>query len=270
MKKTILTTVSVIALMGALPALAETAKPQSEIKAEASSTGNIADDAKVAIKEIKKDTAEAYETIKAMLIGKETTDKNVPIVIDPGKTANGMIGQQVHDDKQKSVAKVTDIILENDGTPTMVIVTSNAVMGTGKMVALDFTAVTNAEKNDNILMPLTKDMIDSADSFSYRNNTTGDGARVIPNNGYSVAELLDGHLVNQKEEVIADIDNISFKGGAAYQLIVGFDKTFGMGGEKAVISYSDAAIIRDGETLNFQLNTEKTAQFEAYKKSLTN
>jgi hypothetical protein len=60
MKKIILTTVSVIALMGALPALAETAKTQAQTNAEASTTGNIIEDAKVAVQDIKKDASKAY------------------------------------------------------------------------------------------------------------------------------------------------------------------------------------------------------------------
>lgn len=270
MKKTILTTVSVIALMGAMPALAETAKTQTEINAEASTTGNIVDDAKAAVKDMKSDTAEAYEEIKATLLGKESTDKNTPVVIDSRKTANGMIGHSVYDDKHESVAKVTDIILDRDGKAVMLIVTSNAVMGTGKMAAFDYSAVTRVEGDGDVIMPLTKDMIDKAASFSYRDNKTGGKAHVIPNNGYSVTKILDGKLVNQKKKPVADIDNISFQNGAANQLIVGFDKTFGMGGEKAVLSYSDTAIIRDGETLDFQLSANKAAQFEAYKKSLAN
>lgn len=269
MKKKILATVSVIALMGALPALAETAKTQTEINAEASTTGNIVDDAKVAIEDIKSDAAEAYDEIKATLIGKEKTDKNVAFIIESRKTANGIIGHSVYNEKHESVAKVTDIIVDKDGKAMMVVVADGAFIGVGKKAAFDYSVITRVEKDGDVIMPLTEEIIDNAASFSYDKADGGEKVRVIPNNGYSVAKLLNGNLLNQKNEPVADIENISFKDGKANRIIFGFDKTLGLGGEKAALSYSDAVVIRDGEKLNFRLSTEKTAQFEAYKKTVT-
>lgn len=270
MKNTILTTVSVIALMGAMPALAETAKTQTEINAEASTTGNIVDDAKAAVKEMKSDTAEAYEEIKATLLGKESADQNTPVVIDSRKTANGIIGHPVYNGKDESVATVTDIILDKDGKASMIVV-SDGMFGMGKKAAFDYSAVTRVEKDGDVIMPLSEEMIDNAASFSYHNADKGDDKmRVIPDNGYSVSRLLRGRLLDQNKESVADIENISFKNGMADQLIIGFDKTLGFGGERAVLSYKDATIIRHGNALDFQLSANKTTQFEAYKKSLAN
>lgn len=268
MKNKLLITASILAILNAIPALAETTKTQTEIKAEASTTGNIVDDAKIAIEDIKSDTAEAYEKIKATLIGKESTDKNVPVIIDSRQTADGIIGHHVYNEKHESVAKVTDIILDKDGKATMVVVADGAFIGMGKKAAFDYSAITRVETDGDVIMPLTEDIIDNAAAFSYDKAEGGDKVRVIPNNGYSVAKLLDGHLFNQKKKSVADIENILFKNGQAYQLIVSFDKTLGMGGKKAVLSYSDAKIIRDGEKLNFQLNVKKSAQFETYKKTI--
>ena len=270
MKNKILATVSVIALMGTLPALAETAKTQTGIKTEASTTGNIVEDAKVAIGNIKSDTAEAYDEIKATLIGKETADKNMPVVIDSRKTANGIIGHHVYNEKHESLAKVTDIILGKDGKASMIVV-SDGMFGMGKKAAFDYSAITRVEKDGDVIMPLSEESIKNAASFSYNKVNKGDNKmRVIPDNGYSVDRLLRGRLLNQNKEPVADIENISFKNGIANQLVVGFDKTLGLGGEKAVLSYNDATIIRNGNALDFQLSADKAARFEAYKKALTN
>lgn len=257
MKNRILATVSIIALMGSIPALAETAKTQTEIKSESSSTGNIIEDAKIAGKIIKNASSDAYEEIKATFIG--------PVVIDSRKTANGIIGHRVYNEKHEPVAKVTDIILDKDGKAMMVVVADGAFIGMGKKAAFDYSAITRVEEDGDVIMPLTETIINNAADFSYDKAEEGDKVRVIPANGYSVVKLLDGKLVNQKKESVADIDNILFKNGKANQLIVSFDKTLGLGGEKAVFSYNDATIIRDGDDLNFQLSAEKAAQFEEYK-----
>lgn len=265
MKNKILATVSLVALTGALPALAETAKTQTET----STTGNIVDDAKTAVTEIKKDTSKAYETIKATLVGKEKADENTPYMIETRKTANGMIGHHVYNEKHEGVAKVTDIILDKDGKASMVVV-SDGMFGIGKKAAFDYSAITRVEKDGDVIMPITQKTIDNAPSFAYGKTKGGDKMRVIPDNGYSVSRLLRGRLLNQNKEPLADIENIVFKNGMADQLIIGFDKTLGFGGEKAVILFSDATIIRRGNALDFQLSTNKVAQFEAYKKALNN
>jgi sporulation protein YlmC with PRC-barrel domain len=270
MKNKIFTTVSAVALISASPVFAETTRTQTQTEAETSTSGNITSDAKEAWKDIKSDASDAYEEIKATLIGDEQTDKNGSIVIETRKTANGIIGNPVYNEKQERVAKVTDIILDKDGKAMMVVVADGSFIGTGKKAAFDYNAITRVEKDGDVIMPLTENIINSAATFSYDMKDSAERVRVIPSNGYSVAKLLGGNLVNQKKEVVADIENISFKNGSASQLIVGFDKILGMGGEKVVFSYNDAAIIHDGEKLDFQLSTKKSAQFEAYKKSAIN
>lgn len=271
MKNKILATVSVIALMGALPVLAETAvKTQTQTNAESSTTGNIVEDSKEAWKNMKSDTAEAYDEIKATLIDKESADKSHPVFIDSRKTAGGIIGHPIYNEKHESVAKVSDIILDKDGKASMVIV-SDGIFGLGKKAAFDYSAITRVEKDGDVIMPLTEEIVDNAASFSYRKTDKDDKKmRMIPSNGYSVDRLLKGRLLNQNKDPVADIENISFRNGRAYQLVVGFDKTLGFGGEKAALSYNDATIVRHGNALDFQLSADKAAQFEMYKKSLKN
>lgn len=266
MKNKILATVSIITLMGANPALAETNKTQT--KPEASSSGDISEDAKEARGNMKSDTSEAYEEIKAIVIGKEKSDKNLPVVINSRYTASGIIGHDVYNEKQESVSKVTDMIVDKDGKAIMVIV-SDGMFGIGKKAAFDYNAITRVDEDGDVIMPITQEIIDNAASFSYDIAEGGDQVRVIPDNGYSVVSLMDGNIVNQNNKPVADIENITFKNGVAHQIIVGFDKTLGIGGEKAVLSYTDVKLVRDDTALNFQLSADKSAQFEDFKKTMT-
>lgn len=270
MKNKFLTTVSLFALIGATPALAGEIIVQQESAADPASKGNIVDDAKVVVDKVKQNTADAYEDIKATLIGQESTDKNMPVVIDSRKTANGIIGRHVYNEKHESVATVTDIILDKDGKAIMIIVSDGAFIGVGKKAAFDYSAITRVENDGDVIMPLTQESIENAASFSYVKAKSGDKVSVIPDNGYSVVKLLDGQLVNQDKEPLADIENISFKNGAANQLIVGFDKTLGFGGDKAALLYNDTTILQDGSDVDFQLSASKALQFETFKETLKN
>lgn len=266
MKTKILATVSVIALLSAMPIMAVADNVQTDVNTEGSSTGNIIEDAKIAGETIKDASVVAYDEIKATLIGKDSTAANTPVTLDSRRTAAGIIGHNVYNEKHESIAKVSDIILDKNGKAIMVVVSDGAFIGLGKKAAFDYSAITRVETDGDVIMPLTEAMIDNAAIFSYNKAESGDKVRVTPDNGYSVSELLKGKLLNQNKESVADIENISFKNGKANQIIVGFDKTLGlMGGEKAVMDFDDAKIVRDGESLDFQLSTEKTAQFETYK-----
>ena len=270
MKNKILTTVSAIALMGVMPTFAEAAKTQTEINAEASTSDNISEYAKKTWENIKGGSADAYEEISATVIGDDRSNKNASFIIENRKTANGIINHPVYNERNERIGTVTDIILDRNGQATMVIVEDRAFFGAGKKAAFNYSTITRIERDGDVIMPLTKAAIDNASSFSYDRSERTDTVRVIPANSYSVVQLLDGELINQNNETLADIENISFKNGSADQLIIGFDKLLGMGGETAAFSYSDATIIADGERLNFRLNTQRSAQFEAHKKAVAN
>lgn len=271
MKTKTLASISVIALMAAMPAVAnEAAVTKKDTRVERSS-GDMSEDAKQAWKDIKEDTSEAYEEIKATLIGEESGSEQASLVIDSRKTATGLIGKPVYNERGESVAKVTDIILDESGKATMVVVADGEFIGMGKKAAFDYGAITRVEVDGDVVMPLTEEMISNAASFSYDAADAGDAnVRVIPANAISVAELLDGQVLNTKNEAVADIDNISLKNGRADKVIVSFDKVLGLGGQRAAMNFSDAKIIRDGDDLDFQLTANQANQFETYRKTATN
>lgn len=266
MKTTILATVSVIALMGVMPIMINTAHAQTPT--EKTAAENMASDAKEAINDVKESASDAIDAIKATYISDLSPEKNVSVVLDARKTANGIIGHPVYNEKHESIAKVTDIILDKDGNAIIVVVADGEFIGSGKKAAFDYGAITRVEEDGDVIMPVTEAIIDNAATFSYDAADSGDKVRVIPENGYSVVKLLDGQLVNEKTEVIADVENLTFKNAKAHQIVLGFDKTMGLGGEKALMNFIDAPIVLNKDQLNFQLNADKAAQFEAYKKSV--
>ncbi len=267
MKNKILATVSIFALMGIIPAMAETLKSQSQISAETSAIDSLSQDSKKAMENIKTDAVEAYEEIKATLIGNEKDEKNAPVVIDSRRTARGMIGHDIYNEKNESVAKLTDIILDKDGKAIMIVVVGDKFLGMGKQAAFDYDSVVRGEEDGDVIMPLTEKIIENAAPFSYDKVDGDKRVRVVPNNGYRVSVLLDGKLVNQKNETVADIENISFKNGMADKLIFGFDKTLGFGGQRAALNYNSTTIVRDGEALHFQLNNENEDRVNSYKET---
>ena len=243
-------------------------KSQSEINAETSTSGNISKDAKKAWKDVKKDTAEAYEEMKASFVGEKNEIDGPIIIIQTRKTVNGIISQPVFNEKGESVAKVTDIILDKNAKAIEVIV-SDGRYGMGKKVAFSYDDITRVDNDGDIIIPLTEKVIDNAIPFSYDKDDAKDVKHVMPVDSVSVASLLDGQLLDYQGKKIADIDNIILKNGYASKVILGFDKTFGQGGEKAAMNFSDVKIIRDGDDLDIQMSEKQSAIFETYKKSVT-
>ncbi|TNE34391.1 MAG: hypothetical protein EP348_10975, partial [Alphaproteobacteria bacterium] len=77
-------------------------------------------------------------------------------------------------------------------------------------------------------------------------------------------------LVNDKGEKLGDIENISFKDGKADQLIVGYNKILGFGGEDVALPYDKAKVVpMDGE-VDFQLSANDASMITNYKKVKTN
>jgi sporulation protein YlmC with PRC-barrel domain len=270
MKNKIITAVSMATLVAAVPAFGDTVKSQAEVNAEASTSGNISEDAKEAWEEIKDDATEVYEEVKATVIGEQKNGEHATVVIDSRKTANGIIGKPVFNEQAERVAKVHDIILDESGKAVMVVVTDGAFIAVGKKAAFDYGAITRIDVNGDVIMPLTEEMINNAARFSYEADESGENVRVLAANGVSVNAILAGQVLNHQNEAVAEIDNISLKNGSADRLIIGFDKVLGMGGQNAVLNYADATLIRDGDDLDFKLSADKSAQFETYKKTVTN
>lgn len=281
-KNKLLIAASVAAVAVNMPAWAETsANANAEVKADAPSLSqdakreweNVKEDASEAADKTAKAVEDAYEDIKATVIGEEETSTASTVTIDSRATASGMIGQPVLDSNGKKIASVQDIILDADGNAEMVVLADGGFMGIGtKLAAFDYDLVSQRQKDGDVIMPITQDTLNKVAPFSYEPKDAEKDAkvRVIPANGISVARLLEGQVLNQKKENVAEIDNISFRDGEASQIIIGFDKTLGLGGEKAAMSFDGSKIVRENKDLDVQLTASQTANFENFKKTATN
>ncbi len=268
MKMNILATVSAIAVLAAMPAIAADTQAQVKTSTEAGTTTDLKTDIKNAWKDVKEDTSQAYEEIKATVIDATDGNNNTAVTIDSRKTAAGTIGKPVLNGTGERVGTVKDIIVDADGNAKFVVVADGEFPGlNGKLAAFDYNILTKQNADGDVIAPLTEESIKNAAAFSYDANDANDTTRIIPANGYSVAKLLDAQLVDPAKKNIADVDNIAFRNGRASQIIVGFDKVLGMGGEKAVMDYRQAKLIRDGNEVDFQLSSNQAAQFETYKKN---
>lgn len=269
MKNTILMTASVIALLAAAPAFAET---KAKISAQQNTTGNVAADVEKAWEDVKENTAEAYENVKAAFIDDDKESKATVVTIDMRHTAAGMIGKAVYNSKNERIGTVKDIIVDANGKANMVIIADGEFPGyDGKLVAFDYNVISHQNADGDVIAPLSEESISKTAEFSYDRTQPGDTkVRMIPENGFSVAKLLEGQLVNPQGETVAEIDNISFKNGHANQLIVGFDRVLGLGGKNAAIDYNDAKLVRKDGDLDFQLSANHALQFESYKTTASN
>lgn len=273
MKTKILATVSALALLAATPAFAETkVETKTGVKADVENAWqDIKQDTSKAYENAKAGTKEAYEDIKAVFIDDEAGNDSSTVTINSRNTATAMLGKAVYNGKDERIGTIKDIIVDANGKAHLVVIGDGEFPGiSGKLVAFDYSVIANRNPDGNVIAPLTEETIDQAAAFSYEAKDANDKTRVIPSNGFSVARLIDGDLVNEKKESVAAIDNISFKNGAASQIIIGFDKVLGMGGKHAALDFNAARLVRDGNDLDFQLSANQAAAFESYKKNATN
>ncbi|MCF8495707.1 MAG: hypothetical protein K9G62_03465 [Alphaproteobacteria bacterium] len=86
----LLLTVSVISLATTIPIFAQT---QSNNPGQTQTRNTLNQDANEAWNDIKEDSAEAYESIKATVLGETDTPQKTTVTIDSRMTAAGMIGK---------------------------------------------------------------------------------------------------------------------------------------------------------------------------------
>ncbi len=284
MKTKLLAAVSVLALIGAGQAIAET-QIKTTTQTEASAP-TLKQDAKRAWEDTKENVSQAadnvsdaatdaYESIEAAVIGDEKAAVGAMVTIDSRHTAAAMLGQPVYNVKNEKIASVSDIILDSNGQATTVIVADGGVWGFGsKLAAFDYSLVSQRSENGDVIMPLSEETIKKAAEFSYDPKDSGkEKVRVMPQGSVSVQALLDGELVNPQNEPVAEVDNISFTDGAASQVIVAFDQTLGLGGKKAVVGYDAVKVVRTDEKngeFDVKLSAAQATEFENFKAKKTN
>lgn len=282
MKKTILMSVSVLAMLSALPALAVETTVKTEpstgakVEAQMDKAGNAieraADKTGAVINKAADKTENAaknaYNDVKTYF----TDDKNVSatssVNISEGHTAKVLLGTNVQDAAGKQIGKIHDIIVGSDGDAKLVIIEDGGVLGLGsKMAAFDYDVIKGFNHDKDVSVKLTESSIKSAKAFEYEANadTKAGMKTTIPAGEFSVKKIIGSDVVGPDGKKIATVDTVAFDGDEAEYLIVSFDKILGMGGEKAALDFDALDMVNTNGKYSVKLNSQQTAQFENYK-----
>ena len=257
--------VSAIALLQPSASFAES-KSANEVRAEAATSGDISKDAKAAWKDIKHDAKEASKEIKAFFVGEDESVPAKEMSFMRASSASGIIGAPVFNGKQERVGTIKDIIVNSSGDADLAVIADGEFPGfDGKLVAFPFADISKKETSGDVIAPLSEKAIEAAAEFAYEPGTGKGKVRYIPEGGYSVAKLLDGHIVSPTKEDVGSVDDIYFKDGEASMVIIGFDKVLGMGGKNVVAEYAPTKIVNDGKTLDIQLSAKQSVALANYK-----
>jgi hypothetical protein len=213
---------------------------------------------------------QSSEDIKAFFIGTDKNAKLMPVLINTKMTAHGLIGRKMINSKNEAIGTVKDIIIGKNGKASLVIVSDDGLLGIGeKVAAFDYNKVVMQNYDGTISLMLSQDMIDRAADFSYDQKDWAK-ARVIPTGSISTNALLAGNVLDSKGNKTASIENVYFRNAAVTQIIVGFNKTLGMGGDRASLDYDDMRMIRKGDDVDFKLTENQSYQFKNFKTSVAN
>ncbi|MAS86502.1 MAG: hypothetical protein CMH30_00785 [Micavibrio sp.] len=273
MKTSILTAVSVLALMAAAPALADnTERTMNQNDTPTITEQDVErnwDKAKDNVKEGWENTKDAVKDTYNKAENAITGENRMAMSELPANelsTAKGILGQPVYNTNGDRVAKVKDIILDRNGNARMVILADGDFTGLGKLAAFDYNVVTQRTAEGDVVASLTEETINQAAEFSYDPEDSSRTVKVKPNDGYSVTELLGSRVINPEGETLATLDNITFNNGRAENMVVSYGGVLGLGAEKAAFDFTDADKTRDGDSIKLQLSADEASDFEAYKR----
>lgn len=273
----ILASVSISTLMSGGMAFAETSRTIDQDNAPHYSKEEAQQglkDAGNAIEKTAKDmsnaTKEALRDIKDKAVTPSKESLSISAANDNQTNANALIGKNVYDQQGQEIAEVKDIILDKSGDATMVVLSGGGWLGVGKLAAFDYDIVEKTNENGDIIAPLTMESIEKAAPFSYESSPGDHSAKMLPYNGYSVSELLEGDLMDPNGKIVAEVDNISFRDGRADTLTVGFNRTFGMGGKTTTMDFKELDIVNKDGKAHFKLNRHQAMLFGAYKEIALN
>jgi sporulation protein YlmC with PRC-barrel domain len=208
--------------------------------------------------------------IKAFFIGNTDDDALDPILISPSMTARGLIGESIINNRGEKIASVHDIVIDKNGHPILVVTTDGGFLGIGsKVAAFDYNRVLSQQPDGRVVMTLSQDLIDQAADFSYDQNDWSK-AKVIPKASYSSKALLKSNVFDNNGKRVANVENIYFRNAAPVQLIVGFNKKIGMGGDLAALNFDELTTIRKNQTVDFKLTARQSDQFARFRQNLIN
>lgn len=265
---------SVIALLAAAPTPSLAAETDAKATMETSTRvqANNPDTPEVdtitekEIKEGWKDTKaavkETYQDMKAALL--DATKEGTEVSYDKRSTAEALIGQPVMNEKKQKIATVEDIILDENGIARLVVVKDTGLLGFGgKLAAFDYNTVVKNDGKAEMVTPLTEKDLDTAATFAYDADDADEKTRLIPDNGISVAHLLEGSLHDVAGKEVADIEDVVFKAGKADMILA----DPGMGSKTVALGFKTADFAKDDDTVNLKLDAQASTRFEKLKQA---
>lgn len=267
MNSKLLIATSALALMLAPVSYAQTKQPDTKFEKDVDVAKEIVSDA---VDDAKEGVKETYENIKAALITEdEKTSGLTHVEIDMRMTAAGILDKPIYNMQNEKIGDVADIILDSHGKAGAVIVAHGGFLSIGgKDAAFDYDLVMRRDSSGDVVIPVSKETISTAKEFSYDRTEKSDKIRVIAKDAVSLKALLKGKVYDYNDKSAAHIDNIFFKDGSASQVIISFDKTLGMGGEKAVMDFNALELVHKGAAYYLKMNKNQSIQFERFAKSL--
>ena len=187
------------------------------------------------------------------------------IQVSQNNTARGMIGKKTYTPDGEVVASVEDIIIDRNGNAEKVVLRDSGFLGMGgSLVSMDYDRLVRPERQGDVLQSVDRGAMNQARRFSY---AASPGSRdAMPVDGLSVAQILDGDLLDANNRRVARVDNLTFRDGNVDYLIVSYNDVFGMGGETAAIRYSDLQPVRTGSgSVDFRLSGNQSQDFQDYR-----
>ncbi|HEU4838073.1 MAG TPA: PRC-barrel domain-containing protein [Micavibrio sp.] len=282
MTNKILMGVSVLALLTALPAFAETkvdanadvstsTKIENKLDKAGESIKEGADRAETATREAYQDakakTKETYGDVKAYFSDDDDVKAVTSINIDSRLTADELLGADVQNPSGEKIGSIEDILVDQEGGAETVVINDGGVLGLGgKLVAFDYDIIEGVSADKDVIVKLTDASIKKAKRFEYKAPSKPDAAiSVMPASQFSVKKVQDAKVVDANGKAVANVSDVVFEGDEADYLIVTFDKFLGLGGDKAALDFEALDVANNNGKYTFKLTSQQTAQFENQK-----
>lgn len=235
-----------------------------EVKQGARDAANAVSDT---LEDVGEAVSETVEDIKTALTEKEPNIRPAPEKIDAAMTAEGMIGKSLFAKDRTKVGTIRDIILDAEGKARLVVIEDDVLMSAGhKLAAFDYEAVTLSTKAGDSLADVSEASMKGKTRFSYDAVSDPD-VRSVPENGFSLKDILAGKLVDQGGSELAKIHNVTLQEGRPAMLIAGYGEILGLGGHQIALDFDAPELVRADNSVNLKLSAYQTEKFNAYKAS---
>lgn len=188
------------------------------------------------------------------------------VTIDGSVTAEGMLGEPVYDIGGDQIATVDDVVLNEAGQATMVIVSRGGFLGLGeKLAAFDYNLVTRRDQTGDIIMPLGEQTLEQAIDFTYdQDNADENNSLVMPATSYRLSDILDAEILDPLGNEVAEVENATINDSRLEYLVLDLEETTDVDDDIVGMRYSTLAKTTVQGELDFQLTSDQTRMLESF------